>query len=207
MATLIGPLLSVAASGSFADRLTFLKTKRGTNVRVKIHQSTGRSGRQTSQRAAYSGMLKMFFSPYGYPPVDWDLAPRVANGSDVASYLQTNLRRWSTFSPPGIEYPITDTGAAGTPVLLSSAINGHDVTMVWSVNAGSIDDNCYALGRSSNALFDLEIDNVIHLASVPLNLLTIVDRGVPAGTWYYRLRGASYDGVWGPSSLPLTIVI
>lgn len=207
MARTIGPLLSVGASGSFASRLTFVRSDRGTNVRAMLHQSTGRSSRQKSQRSFYSAEARNWNTTAGYTPIGWDTAPRVGNGSDWASFLTTNLDRWSHFVAPSQYYPITEAGIAGGLLIGPTVVTGHDVK-IEILSGLAIDDATYWIFRSPTNGFTASIENLIGGGPIETFFAEFfTDQAVPSGTWYYVARSATFDGVWSSDSPQATVIV
>ena len=206
MARTDGPLLSLSASGSFADTLTFVKTRRGTNVRAKIHQSSGKTPRQTSQRSLFGGLSEWWSSPAFYPPSNWSAAPRAGNDADFSAMLKINLDRWANFTGPGVSYPVTNTGTAGGATIFSTGVDGHRVEVV-ALGFTYVDDWYLMLHRSAINGFTCDNSTMVVSQQIVDGFFDIMyDKEVPSGTWYYRLMTATIDGLLSAES-PQAIVV
>lgn len=114
MVKVYGPMMSLDASGTLSDAVTFSKWKGRSYVRERTIPSNPQTGPQTGRRAMLSFLSKQWQTIPAVTQTTWQPVADELNASLFNAYLHINMRRWHNFKGPDIAWPITETGPDGT---------------------------------------------------------------------------------------------
>ena len=99
------PLFSAEASGTFADRLTFLQTRRGTTIRKRVRPRDPKTGGQIGRRSAFDFISKNWSTLSAADVATWSTLAAYYELSTYNTYTRDNLQAWHGFLPPTKTYP------------------------------------------------------------------------------------------------------
>lgn len=144
MVKLRGPLLSLDASGTLADAITFSKWKGRNYVRRRVVPKNPKSGAQTGRRAMLSFLSKQWDGLAAGDQATWqDIADDLVV-DPFHAYLSENMKAWHNFLAPSKVSPITRTGTVG--------FGAPPLEAVWqlqrvriTVRVGTVNDNWGAI--------------------------------------------------------------
>lgn len=115
MVRLKGPALSLAASGTAADAVTFSNWKGKSYLKRRSVPSNPNTPAQHVYRIYMTWLNTAWSTLSNSDKATWQ---PLATASDVApfsAFLSENIKRWNNFKPPGKAYPIA--GLANPPEL------------------------------------------------------------------------------------------
>jgi hypothetical protein len=197
MAILNGPLMSLDASGSVANALTFSKWKGRNYVRQLVVPANPKTVKQVSVRAMMK-FLSQAWAAIGATPKGTWVAPAAADSvSPFNAYIQRNLKRWASFQSPSQTYPSPNTGTVGTLAAQSIIAGVRQLTVQCSLTA--VNTNWLLLIHRSQSIgftpsFSTLVKAVIK-TTTPAE--QFVDTPLLPGLYYYRLVPCTTEGVMG----------
>lgn len=196
MARTVGPLMSLDASGSVAGTLTFSKWKGRGYVRQLVIPANPKTVLQVSTRA----IMKFLSQAWG---TDVDPTEQASYNTGAAAdsispfneYIRQNLQRWTQFLPPSQATPAAATGTAPTFTSAPAATGGvGQVTIGWDVNLLNQAWGMFVF-RSQTTGFTPARDNLVAVTpQLDTAAQTLVDTGLPVGTYYYNFIPFSDTG-------------
>jgi len=199
MVKVFAPALSLDASGTIGNAITFSKWKGRHYVRERIIPSNPKSGLQVGFRAMFKFLSQNWAAMTDPDKATYnDLADTLAI-SNFNAYMRLNQKLWRNYKPPTMATPATEAGTVaawngGTP-----AATGGVSSVTLDFTPATINDNWgLAIFRSDTTGFTPGLSNCI--ACVLCNAaaaFAYVDSPLVADTWYYDTRRFTDDGVWG----------
>lgn len=163
MVKLRGPLLSLDASGSLADAITYSKWKGRHYARQRVVPTNPQSGAQTGRRAMLSFLSKQWDGLAAGDQATWqDIADDLVV-DPFHAYLSENMKHWHNFLAPSMVTPITRTGTLGfgAPPLQAAWVE-HQIKI--SVRVDTPNDNWGAfIFASLTGAFTTAVANCILL--------------------------------------------
>jgi len=112
MTKVFGPLMSLDASGTLADAITFSKWRGRNYVRERVIPSNPKSGAQVGRRAMFAFLTQAWNALADGAKASWqDLADQIV-ASRFNGYMRGNMIDWHNFIPPT---QLTPAGKVGTP--------------------------------------------------------------------------------------------
>lgn len=197
MVKVTAPMMSLGASGSIGDAMTFSTWKGRPYVRKLVKPANPRSGGQVGMRAMFK-FLTQQWAKIGAPnQALWE--PRADQGvySPFNAYMSFNTKRWRDFlSPAMMDDP---NQSAISPVLgVATATAGvRSITVSQAVTTEN-DGWGIAVFRSTSTGFSTSFDNLIACSDiVSISPAVVVDTPLIPDTYYYNIRGFTDDGVLG----------
>jgi len=112
MVKVYGPMMSLDASGTLADAITFSKWKGRQYARERVIPSNPKSGAQVGRRSMFRFLTQLWASVGDADQATWqDLADQLV-ASPFNAYISDNMVDWHNFLCPSEATPAT---RAGTP--------------------------------------------------------------------------------------------
>ena len=199
MVKVFGPMLSLDATGTLGDAITFSKWKGRHYVRERIIPANPRSGLQTGFRAMFKFIAQNWAALASIDKGSYDdLADSMAI-SPFNAFVRANQRRWRNYNAPSENLAAAAAGTVavwngGTP-----AATGGVSSITLDMTPLTINDNWgVAIFRSDTTGFTPGISNCV--ASILVDAaaaFTWVDSPLAIATWYYDTRRFTDDGLWG----------
>jgi len=197
MARTVGPLMSLDASGSVANTITFSRWKGRSYVRQLVTPSNPRSALQLSTRAIMR-FLSQAWTPdvSGADMATWDSLASADAISPFNAYTRNNLQRWTQFTSPTQAYPAAEVGTGPTYTTPPASTAGvRQATITGTVNVLN-DGWGLMIFRSLSTGFTPARDNLIGLANISAGgAFVYVDTPLVPATYYYNYRSITTDGV------------
>lgn len=196
MVKLKGPSLSIDASGSLADILTFSTSKGRAYVKHKPTPDQPRSGNQVSMRAMMQFLSQQWQNLTAGNQATWADAYPDPSLSNYNAFIKHNLIRWRNKWAPSKEYPAAETGNAGDLVGIEtpngvrhikiSARNAMNQNQIWGV----------LLFHSLTSTPGNDLSKLVHVFHIPVKDTWYYWTHSPltAGTHYYRITGITTTG-------------
>ena len=197
MARTVGPLMSLDASGSVAGTIVFSKWKGRNYVRQLVTPANPNTALQVSTRAMMRFLSQQWTPELTTPnKATWDDDAAEMAVSPFNAFIKTNLKRWTQFTSPTKQTPVTATGTVPTFTTLPTATGGvGQVTIAWDLNA-LLQGWGMLIFRDPVTGFTPARDNLIGVALLKtLTSDSFIDTPVNVGTWFYNFRSFTSDGV------------
>lgn len=197
MVKVLGPAMSLDASGSLAGTLVFSKWKGRNYIRQHVIPANPRSGGQVGVRAMFKFLAQIWDGLSDANKATWlDRADDLV-ASTFNAFMSYNQRRWRDFNGPSKEDPATEVGTAPDPStgVATPDVRAMTITITDGVNAP---DFSYALFRSLTSTFDLAWSNCIAVLPWDSGGTTeYIDSPLEPDTYYYNAIGYLATGLEG----------
>lgn len=192
------PLLSLAASGTIGDAITFAQWKGRPYARVRVDPANPRSAAQVTMRAMMGFISQGWAAIPAWGQDNWTAPAAAENIPPFNFYIKENLQRWPNFQPPSMIYPATDAGPCA--VLAGETATPGQQHITVSATCGGAPAGIWGvlIFRSTTTPIVTAWSNCI--AVLPLtNNETFNHRDSPLqpGTYYYNFRNFQYTGFLG----------
>jgi len=197
MVKVYGPMMSLDASGTLGNAVTFSKWKGRNYVRERVIPANPKSGPQVGRRVMFGWLSEQWDGLSDANKATWqDLADQLV-ALPFNAYLGHNMERWHNFKPPTMAYPATETGTPATSDLDSAGWEENRIKIL-KINVAVADGWGYIICASDST----PVTPAVHL----LKLVVIDDSVNPVTcywtpptrtTWYFRGHGFTDDGVLG----------
>lgn len=194
MALVFGPLMSLDASGTIADAITFSKWKGRNYVRERVIPSNPQSGPQVGRRAMFKFLTQIWKESSASEQAGFqDLADQLV-ASRFNAYLSYNMHRWHNFLAPSRVYPATEAnppsdndlqGAVWTQNRIEISMVGTTLATAWG----------YIIFASLTDAFTTAVGNAI-IANPDLTIAAHSCFWTPpsVATWHFNIRTFSTTG-------------
>jgi hypothetical protein len=207
MARVTGPLMSIDASGTLADTLTFAKWKGRNYVRERVIPENPKSAEQTGCRMMMSFLAQIWYGLTAPNKATWDDMAETKQISAFNAFVGENLSRWQAVHSPTKEFPAAE---ASTPLTVTTQTLtggiGHATIEITPSGATAIwgllifrDTAEITVPSWANCIAVLEADGA--------NKVTHVDSPLEAGTYHYRTAVFNTDGILGTVKADGTAVV
>lgn len=194
MVKVAGPLMSMDASGSLADSITFSKWKGRNYVRQLVTPSNPRSASQTGMRAMFKFLAQEWSGIAAGDQADWEDAAETGNYSPFNAYVKENQANWRDFLYPSEVFPITRAGTYAPITNFAATASGRNILLEGDIGVGA-DQNGIALFRDTSSGFTPNWDNCIAVfAGAASSSFTYTDGPLDPGTYYYRVAAFTTEG-------------
>lgn len=209
MARTVGPLMSLDASGSVANTITFSRWKGRSYVRQLVTPSNPKAPLQLSTRAMMR-FLAQSWTPDLTPTqkATWDALAAGDAISPFNAFTRHNLQRWTQFQTPTQSYPATDLGTQSTFTTALDAVGGvRQATITWTTNVLN-DGWGILIFRSLTGGFTPARDNLIGIAEQgATGAHTFVDTPLAPDTYFWNFRAFTIFGLLGAAIGEQTAVV
>ena len=187
MVKVLGPALSLDASGSLAGVLVFSKWKGRNYIRQLVTPANPQSGGQVGVRAMFKFLTQVWKTGLSAgEKADWEDRADDAVVSPFNAFISYNMRRWRDWNGPSKLDPATESAVIHGLANITSTAGERSVTLSAD-NNGAGDPWGIIWHRSSTALFTPAWDNVIAVVlSTEAETSTYIDSPLAAGTYYYN---------------------
>lgn len=195
MVKLTGPMMSIAASGKFADTMVFARKGGTAYARQRVIPFNPQSASQTGFRAIFKFLSQAWASMSAPDQATWQALADSMTGVPFNAFMHFNQQNWKQFQAPNDTYPRP---GADTPGVVSAHLSvGQVGQALLSYQLGTLNQNWgLAIFRHTVTGFTPSPNNCI--AMVPLTDLSLhqyVDSPLQPGTYYYGWRVFSVNGV------------
>jgi len=195
MVRLYGPLMSLDASGTIADAVTFSKWKGRNYARQRVIPANPQSGGQMGMRCMLSGLAKAWASLTALQKSYWDDLGKASSISPFNAWVKFNQLRWRQQKGPVInptdvtaDDTLSEDGArtaVGGPKCVNITVN------VLHVNSGLM----YILHRLVAGGNPAAVTNAVHVwCPIADGAYTWVDSPLDAGAYIYKCSRVTMQG-------------
>lgn len=188
------PALSLGASGSIGDAMTFSSWKGRPYVRQLVIPANPKSGGQVGMRAMFKFLTQQWASLSAANQATWETRADQKVISPFNAYCGFNQDRWRNFlAPSKVDPPATGETA---PVLgtLAAVAGVRSITVTQPITTAN-DGWGILFFRSPTGTFDSAFDNLkAGIVIAGTADVVFVDSPLAAGTYYYEVRSITGDG-------------
>jgi len=207
MVKIKGPMLSLAASGTLADAITFASWKGRPYVRERVKPSDPKSGAQLGRRAMFAYLTQQWNLLSDANRATWQAIADELVASPFNAYLSANLEAWHNFLAPSYE----------DPPLRGDAIGTWDAACAaeWEENRIHLEPELTVIGQNAGILifasatgtFTTSVGNcILALPATSTGLKHFYWTPPAVATWYFNHRAFSVQGVLGPQRMESSAV-
>ena len=197
MVKVLGPAMSLDASGSLAGTLVYSKWKGRNYVRQHVIPANPKSGGQVGVRAMFKFLAQGWVALTAGNQATWEDRADDLVASPFNAYMSYNQRRWRDFNTPSIEDPAT---MVGTPPTGPTGVATPDVRLMTIVLTDGVTapDYGYAIFRSLTGTFSLAWSNCIAVVPWDVSGTTeYIDSPLEPDQYFYNAIGFLETGVEG----------
>lgn len=195
MVKVYGPMMSLDASGTLGDAITFSKWKGRNYVRERVIPSNPKSGAQVGRRAMFTFLTQHWAALSASEQATWqDLAEELV-ASRFNAYLSLNMRRWHNFYSPTQETPAGESNLASDRALTTAAWEENRIRLTSTATTANQQWGLL-LFASLTDTFDPAVGNAI-IAELDADILSHTTFWTPPDvqTWYFNSIAFSDDGI------------
>jgi len=204
MATVKGPLFSIAASGTVAGAITFSTWKGRPVVRKHAVPANPRSAAQVAMRAMMKFLSQIWDGLSDANKATWVERAASTSISPFNAFCGIGQSRWNTFKGPTQEFPAAEVGAGGAAPTTTPTAGVKEISLSIADGAPAPDWG-WAIHRSISTGFTPSRSTLVYAieatATPTVHLDTPLLTGIP---YYYRIQGFSDDGVMGALEAEVT---
>lgn len=209
MVRLYGPLMSLDASGTIADAVTFSKWKGRNYARQRVIPANPQAALQVGTRAMLAGLSKAWTLLSATQKGYWDDLGKASSISPFNAFVQFNQLRFGQFKPPVYNPDDTnESGAVPTGVTATFTAGVRSATAVIAYTAPNTAFTT-SIFRSLVTPVVIGRDTLVYAFLHPSDpSVTWVDTPLAAGTYYYWAYWSLHDGnTWSNIGAQSTVVI
>lgn len=190
--------MSLDASGSIANAVTFSKWKGRNYARQLVRPANPKTVLQISMRAMMRFLSQSWNTVGTTPKATWSALADAGNFSNFNAFVQANQRLWRQFLPPSQTSPHPGTGTLPVATFDSATGGIHHVNLAFTMttlnNAWGV-----MIFRSLTGTFTPSLSNCIHIMPVTAGPdIVWTDSPLTANTYYYDAKFFTKEGVLGP---------
>ena len=135
MVKVYGPMMSLDASGTLGNAVTFSKWKGRNYVRERVIPANPKSGAQVGRRSMFKFLSQQWASVATIDQATWqDLAEQLI-ASRFNGFVSANMTAWHNFLTPSEASPATRIGTPSDNVLTAAAWEENRVKLTLSGSA------------------------------------------------------------------------
>ena len=202
-----GPCMSLGASGTLADTVTFATWKGRPYARQRVVPSNPKSALQVAMRAMMKFLSQAWTDVGSTPQGSWDELAAAGQYSAFNAFVSKNMMLWREFTAPSQTYPNPGTGVE--PVLTLDSATGGDGHADLTITVSTLNDVWgLAIFRSPTGTFTPSLSNCI--AVIPVDAtgtLVYTDSGLAAGDYWWDAKSLSTEGVLGADEGEVTCTV
>lgn len=197
MVRLYGPLMSLDASGTIADAVTFSKWKGRNYARQRVIPANPNSVSQQSVRAMMKFVSQAWAALTTGNKATWQVRADQTTISTFNAYVATNLNRWRSFKLPSKADPADESGVA--PAAPTTTVTAGVRELQLSIADGAqLPDWLWMIFRSVTTGFTPSFSNLVAVIIKTATPTIYIDAGLPSGiAQFYRVAGGMATGKWG----------
>lgn len=196
-------LLSLGTSGKFAGSMVFVQTAHGTVIRQLVTPANPKTQAQTGTRSMMKWISREWAELTAAQKATWLSAISKAGESAFNSFVRVGMRLWANGLFATSQYPTIVEAAPAIPTLPTAVVNGRQVTITWVDPAARVFGVAVHLNLTTTPALTPATAVAVADATVQMAIVNIV---VP-GTYHYRIRAASNEGLFGPATADATFIV
>ncbi len=201
MTKVFAPALSLDASGTIGDAITFSKWKGRHYIRQRVIPANPKSGLQVGFRSMFAFLAQNWAALTAPNKATWNDLADAAVISNFNAYMGANQDRWRRFNSPTVQTPATETDSVGTYTAGTPAATGGVASIVIAHTIDLlINENWGLMIFKGTTGFSTALSNCVAviLSDTVDVAYSFLDSPLAAATYYYNCRLFTLDGVMGP---------
>jgi hypothetical protein len=203
MAKVTGPMMSVEATGKFANTMVFVRSKAGPVVRQLVTPTNPKSPAQTGTRSMMRWASQEWQQLTSPEQTTWLAAVTKPGESAFNAFVRAAMNEWKNGLFAQSEFPTVTEAAPAIPTTPTATVNGKQVTIAWVDPAARL----FGVSIYFDAATITTMGPSIAVAVIDAGVQKAIISNLEAGTYHYRIRGASHEGIFGPGTADATFVI
>lgn len=197
MARVTGPLLSLAASGTIQNTITYATWKGRPYARMHVIPSNPKTAAQVAVRAMLKFLSQGWSAIKAASESSWVAQADATKTSTFNAYISANLKRWREFQGPTQISPAAEAKAATTITMAAPAGGPRNIEIGLTPTA-SADQWGIAIFRDTAEITTANWNKCIAIVALDgTNQVLFTDSPLDAGTYHYRAAALTADGVIG----------
>jgi len=193
MVKVLGPAMSMEASGQIGGVLVFSRWKGRPYARSLVKPSNPKNPAQVGIRSMLKFLSQAWKPLADEPKATWVLLAKDTNISPFNAYVAYNVRRWRENRNPAQSYPAAE---ASTALTVTQALTaGQRNILVGLTPSGATGIWGFVIFRSAASITDINWN--LAIAVIPAdgaNAVSYTDAPLAAGTYHYRSAVIMTDG-------------
>jgi hypothetical protein len=200
MVKVAAPMLSLEASGTIANSMTFSKWKGRPYVRTRVTPANPRTPKQIGIRAVMAFLARQWANLTEAEQSSWEEKAKQTNVSPFNAFAGTNAFEWRNGHYPSKKYPAARSSTP--PSAPTVSVTGGQRQVTISITTASTKPSWgYSIHRSTQSGLTPSWTNAVALVAADSNgNATYLDTPLPAGTYYYVVKSFNSDGKDGAAS-------
>jgi hypothetical protein len=187
-------MMSLDASGSLADTITFSKWKGRNYVRERVIPSNPKSGGQTGRRAMFTFLTQIWSGLTTGNKATWQPLADELVASPFNAFIRNNMKDWHNFLAPVQEVQFAR-GDTGSDRLLSAAVWEENRIKLSTTATTGEDQWGIVYFATVGAAFTPSVGNAIIVEADPNVAARDVFWTPPSvTTWYFNSRTFAVEG-------------
>lgn len=200
MTKVFAPALSLDASGTIGNAITFSKWKGRNYIRERVIPANPKSGLQVGFRSMFAFLAQNWAALTAAEKATWNDLADASVISNFNAYMAANQNRWRRFNGPTQDTPATEVGTVCDFVGGSTpAATGGVASIVIDMTTGVINQNWGLMIFKGLTGFSTALSNCVAviLGDVTITAYSWLDSPLAAGAYFYNTRLFTDDGVLG----------
>jgi len=200
-------MLSLEASGTIANSMTFSKWKGRPYVRTRVTPANPRTPKQMGIRAIMAFLARQWAELSDADQSSWEEKAKQTNVSPFNAFAGTNAFEWRNGNYPSKAYPAARSSSAPSAPTVSATGGQRQVTL--NITKGTTAPSWgYSVHRSTQSGITPSWTNAVALVAADTNgNATYLDTPLPAGTYYYVVKPFNNDGKDGAPSAQQNVTV
>jgi len=193
MVKVLGPAMSMEASGQIGGVLVFSRWKGRPYARSLVKPSNPKSAAQVGIRAMLKFLSQEWEDLTDPNKATWVDLAKATNISPFNAYIAYNVRRWRENRNPAQDYPAAE---ASTPLTVTMAPTGGQRNILVSLTpSGATNIWGFAIFRKPTTIAAINWNLCIAVFPADgANAVLYTDAPLDAGTYHYRAAVIMDDG-------------
>jgi len=197
MVKLIGPAMSLDASGSLADTLVFSKWKGRNYARQLVRPANPKSAGQVGMRSMFKFLAQEWNAMQEADKADWEDLAEAIVASPFNAFMKENQANWRDFLAPSQVFPITRAGTPSDTATEAATLSGRNIILTADTTAAA-DQWGVMIFRALATPVVENWDNCIAVLPVaPSSSFSYTDGPLDPHTYYYNFMCFANDGEKG----------
>lgn len=191
MVKLFAPAMSLDATGTVADAMTFSKWKGRNYLRKRSAPSNPKTGLQVGIRSMFGFLTANWDAITTTRKATWSTLAQARNISNFNAYVASNVQRWKRFQAPSHRDPAWEDGEVGTYAVGQPAATGgvSSITIAHNLDDDNNDNWGLMIFKGSTG-FSTALANCVAviLSDQDATDYSWIDTALAPATYFYNTR-------------------